>query len=226
MPLTLDDVLFNRKPEPYTMRNLYNYLDEKCATELIDFWISAQDLRNMFEPEHARSSYSMNRWQLPEGEVVDDDALLAPRSLTPSLREKAESLAKTKEEMKKRHTEAQIMMRSTYIDDDSALCINISDDMRLRIIRDCPKDSEAEPKPGLFDEAMNECERLIELNYFRIFKDLADEHAQRRALMPRAAPPPAPAPKPRASRVLKGHILTKEEIAALVPKEPPPPELQ
>ena len=219
-PVTLDDVLYNRKPEPFTLRALFAYLDERMATELLDFWVTALDARNMFEPEHPRSSYSMNNWKIQEDVALPEDPEIR-RSLTPSMRVHAELLHKTKEELKKRHTESQILMRTTYIDDDSALCINISDGLRLSVIERCPKTLDDPPTPGLFDAAMKECERLIETNYFSQFRAAAEEHARVRAKLPMAMPPP---PKPRTSRILKGQILSKDEIAALVPKEPPPEE--
>lgn len=221
MTVTLDDVLFNRKPEPFTLRALFAYLEKNMATELLDFWVTTLDVRNMFEPEHPRSSYSMNHWHLPEDETkLMDETNDRPRSLTPSMRE---TLGKTKAELKRRHTESQLLVIQTYIEDDSALCINISDDQRHAILQRAPKQLDDPPTPGLFDQALEECERLIDQNYFRAFRELAEEHAMKRAAMPVAVPPP---PKPRASQVLKGHILSKEEIAALVPKEPPPDEIK
>ena len=204
MPIVLDDVLFNQRPEPYTLRALFAFLDTKCATELLDFWVTALDVRNMFEPGHPRSSYAMNKWEIQDVEKVEG---AADRPPTPNL-------------LAKRHTETQLLMRTTYIDDDSALCINISAELRNSIIDKCPKTLDDPPTPGLFDEAMEECERLIDRNYFKAFKELADHHAKNRA-----AHPPAPPPRPRGSRVFKGQLLTREEIAALVPKEPPPDEV-
>lgn len=218
MDVSLDDVLYNKKPEPYTLRALFAYLDQNMAAELLDFWVAALDSRNMFEPEHPRSSYSMNKWSIQEDVALPEDPDKR-RSLTPSLKLHAETLAKTKEELRRRYVDSQMLILSTYIDDESPLCINISDDLRKSVLERCPKTVDEPPVPGLYDACMKECERLIQTNYFSIFKKMADEHYKTRALLPQAAPPP---PKPRASRILKGQILTKEEIAALVPKAPPP----
>jgi hypothetical protein len=217
MPVTLDDVLFNRKPEPFTLRALFAYLDSKMATELLDFWVAALDARNMFEPEHPRSSYSMNKWELQEDVALPEDPEKL-ETLTASRRVTLEGREKTKEDLKRRHTESQILMRVTYVDDDAPLCINISEEQRNAIIARCPKSPDDPPCPGLYDEAMKECEHMIETNYFKLFFRLAEEHAKVRQTLP----PPVPPPKPRQSRILKGQILTKDEIAALVPKEPPP----
>ena len=216
--VTLDDVLFNRKPEPYSLRALFAFLESNMATELLDFWVTALDARNMFEPEHPRSSYSMNNWTVQEEVPLPEDPDKR-RSLSKKVPSEILDLAKTKEEMRRRHVESQILMRTTYIDDDSPLCINISDDHRRSIIERCPKTLSDPPTPGLFDQAMKECERLIETNYFGVFRSMADKHALERAKLPAALPPP---PKPRKSRILKGQMLTREEIAALAPKEPPP----
>lgn len=188
------------------------------ASELLDFWVAALDARNMFEPEHPRSSYSMNKWSIQEDVALPEDPDKR-RTLTQSMRVRLDTIAKTKEELRKRYVDSQMLLKSTYIEDDAPLCINISDTLRNAIMERCPKTVDDPPTPGLFDEAMKECERLIETNYFSSFKKLADEHYHERAKLPQAMPPP---PKPRASRVLKGQILSKEEIAALVPKEPPP----
>jgi hypothetical protein len=56
-PTTLDDIFFKRKAEPYTTRALFAYLETQMAIELLDFWLAAQDVRNMFEPEHPRSTF-------------------------------------------------------------------------------------------------------------------------------------------------------------------------
>ena len=50
--VTLDDLLFNRKREPFSRRALFAFLETKNATELLDFWVAALDQRNMFEPHH------------------------------------------------------------------------------------------------------------------------------------------------------------------------------
>jgi len=221
--ITLDDVLFNRKPEPFTLRALFAYLEQNLATELLDFWVTALDLRNMFEPEHPRSSYSINNWDIPEEEQGSvPEGSERPRSLTHSVRVKLEALEKAKATLKKRYTESQILVIQTYVADDSALCINISDEQRHSILARAPKSLDDDPTPGLFDDAMGECEKLITQNYWSSFISLAEQHAKKRATLATPAPPP---PKPRPSQVIKkGHILSKEEIAKLVPKEPPPPD--
>jgi hypothetical protein len=217
MEVTLDDLLFNRKQEPYTLRALFAYLDTQLATEILDFWLSAADVRNMFEPDHPRSSYSMNRWHVQETEDVEVDT----RRVTPSIRMKLDTLTKTMQEMKKRHAESQILMKTTYIDDDAPLCINISERMRSKIINRCPKTSEDPPCPGLFDDAMTECERLIETNYLSKFLELARKHEKERSNHLHV---PVPPPRPRDSIVFKGKELSFEDIQAILPKEPPPPQ--
>lgn len=178
--VSLDDLLFNRTEEPYTLGTLYKYLDSKLAPELLDFWLAAQDVRNMYEPNHPRSSFSMNR------NHTKDDAPTATSSSTmrrqrmesfDEVRPKHKSIIRGKldnilimaQELKRRHSEAQMLVRLTYIDDDAPLCINVSDAMRMKVLENCPKQETDDPCLGLFDLAMEECESLITVNYLYPF---------------------------------------------------------
>lgn len=80
--IELDDVLFNLSNAPYNLHYFYQYCESMNALELLDFWIACLDVRNMFEPKHIRSSYTMNNWAVPKSleerkhskhKITDDD---------------------------------------------------------------------------------------------------------------------------------------------------------
>jgi hypothetical protein len=241
--ITMDDVLYQRAREPFSLRALFNYLDTVSATELLDFWVAALDVRNMYEPTHPRSSYSMNKWELQQVEedhpngmssgsgsgvivvasgsspatLLDDDLRERTESLQNEERIQALERAKQKdEEINKRYAEAQRLMCMTYIDDDAPLCINVSEVTRKRVTSKKPPEGGA-PVTGLFDECMLEAERLIKTNHFEKFMKLAVKADETRPKV-EAHPPP----RPRQSQIIKGKIRTKEQIEAIVPKSPPP----
>ena len=223
--MTLDDVLFQRTKEPYSVRMLFNYLDTVAATELLDFWVAGLDVRNMFEPTHPRSSYSMHKWEVEQW-AADGDSQAEPATEEDKARSEtlkqdeaevhAEHKMSKQEELNKRFAEAQRILCQTYISDDAPLCINISDTARRRVLDRVPEEGAA-PVPGLFDECMTECEKLIRTNHWNAFKALADK-----AVATRPAVEAKPPPRPRQSQVIKGKIRTKEQIKAIVPKDAPP----
>lgn len=247
--VALDDILFCRLIEPFTIRAFYEYLETQLAAETLDFWMSALDLRNMFNPEHPRSSYSMNNWQIPEFEEhpplqqegsfsEPPSALSSPvrshiksirrasgvpmHSHTESFRCELEKLTSPEAEMCRRHTEAQILMRSTYVDEDAPLCLNISDAVRVRILEECPKTPIDQPVLDLFDQAMTDCERLMGTNHLQPFLEL---HGAKPGFSKNSvAPPVRPPAPPRPMSLHKGQ-RTKEEIASIVPKGPPPVDI-
>ncbi|KAH9251851.1 hypothetical protein BASA81_010294 [Batrachochytrium salamandrivorans] len=210
--VTLDDLLFNRKEEPYTLRGLFEYLESKHALELLDFWLAAQDVRNMYEPKHERSSFSMNRnhWKMEDlaaalGSEVGParkrrtESLEEVRQKTPSMiRGKLDGILIMAQELKRKHAEAQILVKMTYVDDEAPLCINVSNEMRAQICTNCPVTEDQDPRLGLFDAAMDECEKLITDNHLWGF--LAACQASAAAASPDFPKPPllvATPPPPR-----------------------------
>lgn len=215
---TLDDLLFNRKEEPYTLRGLFEYLESKHAPELLDFWLAAQDVRNMYEPKHERSSFSMNRnhWKMEDlasslgggGDVAAaassarkrrTESLEEVRQKTPSvIRGKLDNILVMVQELKRKHAEAQILVKMTYVDDEAPLCINVSNEMREQICANCPASEDQDPRLGLFDDAMEECEKLMTENHLWGF--LAACRASAAAAAPDFPKPPllvATPPPPR-----------------------------
>jgi hypothetical protein len=203
---TLDDILYKKAQAPYTFTALFAFLEKNLASELLDFWVAGLDCRNMFEPDHPRSSLSMNKW----------DVAAAAGGTSP---QDSSTRAQVDAALSKRHAEAQRLICQTYVFDDAPLQVNISEVQRKDVAGKCPQGDVA--YPGLFDACMTECESLIKSNYFKDFVDLAKQHELANPGLHRhASPPPPPKPKPE---MVKKNTVDKAEIARRVPKTPPPP---
>lgn len=194
----------------------------------------------MYEPEHPRSSYSMNNWGVDKEEEEGEDNDDNEKAKTSAASDESEKVKEEKEEMvkegegesqwtdadtrkngaqslrrsraltetlnaprakpkkidMKKYADAQRLIVACYIAEDAPLEVNLSDEMRRKVLAKAPKSEDDPPTQRLFDEAQTECEKLMLRNQYPLFKKEADIAAKDRKF--------APMPPPRPKSSLKG----------------------